>query len=64
MTSTILELALDNETIPLAKRVEYSIGGKTGKIKTYDRWGQDMDAITDPNTGFTALMVSQYAFLL
>lgn len=54
---TILELAMDNETIPLAKRVEIGMQGKTGKIRTYDHWGSDMDAIQDPTTGFTALMV-------
>jgi hypothetical protein len=55
---TIFELALENDTIPLAKRIEHSMQGRTGKIKTYDHWGSDMDVITDPNTGFTALMVS------
>jgi ankyrin repeat protein len=55
---TVFEMALENDTIPLAKRIEASIGGRTGKVKTYDHWGSDMDAISDPNTGFTALMVA------
>lgn len=50
---------MEYNAIPLSRRIARELEGNPSKIKSYDNWGADMDAVVDPDTGFTALMVSE-----